>query len=116
MYFVSVYSLFFLNIIVFLLTVAVNTVRPANANPSNPGGQVQNLQIIQGPSGQLQVRGLLPGNAFSLLCSCKSIYFYSCRSFCHSVLLNQKVVWTILFQPSNNDPICCANKDSLTLG
>ncbi|VDI43251.1 nucleosome-remodeling factor subunit BPTF [Mytilus galloprovincialis] len=41
--------------------LAVNTVRPANANPSNPGGQVQNLQIIQGPSGQLQVRGLLPG-------------------------------------------------------
>ncbi|CAC5424118.1 BPTF [Mytilus coruscus] len=42
-------------------TIAVNAVRPANANPSNPGGQVQNLQIIQGPSGQLQVRGLLPG-------------------------------------------------------
>ncbi|KAK3091634.1 hypothetical protein FSP39_021392 [Pinctada imbricata] len=31
-------------------------VRPAGAT-----GQQQNLQIIQGPSGQLQVRGLLPG-------------------------------------------------------
>ena len=41
---------------------------PAPANPTTapttptPSGQVQNLRIIQGPGGQIQVQGLLPGN------------------------------------------------------
>ncbi len=36
-------------------------IKPA---PSNPGGQnqVQNLKIVQGQGGQIQVQGLLPGN------------------------------------------------------
>ena len=37
-------------------------VRAVQIKPQGPSSQtVQNLQIIQGPGGQLQVRGLLPG-------------------------------------------------------
>lgn len=44
-----------------LFTAAGTTqVRPQTSTQGVSGG-VQNVQIIQGPNGQLQVRGLMPG-------------------------------------------------------
>lgn len=40
---------------------ATSTVAASPA-PAPATGQVQNLRIIQGPNGQIQVQGLLPGN------------------------------------------------------
>lgn len=44
-----------------MLTISATVqIRPQVIAQGMPG-QVQNVQIIQGPQGQLQVRGLLPG-------------------------------------------------------
>lgn len=48
-------------VFIHLLTAAGTTqVRPQTSTQGVSGG-VQNVQIIQGPNGQLQVRGLMPG-------------------------------------------------------
>ena len=41
--------------------VRTPTTTAATPAPTTPSGQVQNLRIIQGPNGQIQVQGLLPG-------------------------------------------------------
>lgn len=50
------------NLAFFFFPPATVQIRPQVIAQGMPG-QVQNVQIIQGPQGQLQVRGLLPGNS-----------------------------------------------------
>lgn len=38
----------------------IQVVRPVNAQGASPGG-IQNLKIVQGQGGQIQVHGLMPG-------------------------------------------------------
>lgn len=48
----------------FLTAASVSHVRPQTTVSQAVTGGVQNVQIIQGPNGQLQVRGLMPGKSF----------------------------------------------------